>query len=65
MVLYNGILIANNVFMVETFEDVDLFFDGSDVFFADMYFLHGDEDPVVEVDAFVDFAVGSFSDFFN
>lgn len=65
MVLDDGIFVANYIFMVEAFEYVDLFFDGSDMLFADVYFLHGDEDPVVEVDTFKDLSIGSFADFLN
>lgn len=65
MILDDGVLVPDNVLMVETLEDVDLLFDGPDVLLADVYFLHGHEDAVVEVDSLVDLSVGTFPDFFN
>ena len=59
------VLVAYNIFVVETFEDIDLFFDGANVLFTYGYFLHSDEDAVIKVDALVDLAIGSLSDFLD
>lgn len=65
MILDDGVFVADYVFMAKAFKYIYLLFDGPDMLFADVYFLHGDEDPVVEVDAFVDLAIGSFSNLFD
>lgn len=65
VVFHDCVFVAHDVFMIETFQDVDFFFDGLDELFADGYFLHGHEDAVVEVDSLVDFAVGALSDLFD
>ena len=51
--------------MIEAFEDIDLFFDCTDVLFADWYLLHCDKNSIVQVDAFVYFSVGSLSYFLD
>ena len=62
VVLDDGVLILNDVFVVEALEDVDLLLDGADVLLADGYLFEGHENAVVEVDAFVDFPVGALPD---
>ena len=62
MILDYGILILDNILMIETFEHIDFFFDCADVLFADWYFLHGYKDSIIEVYSFVYFSVSSFSD---
>jgi hypothetical protein len=51
--------------MVETFQDIDLLFDGPDVLFANRNLFHCDETTVIEVNAFVNFAVCTFSYLLN
>ena len=61
MIFYDSILVAYNIFVVETFEDMNFFFDGSNILFTDGYFLHCNENAVIEVDTLIDFTIGSFS----
>ena len=65
MIFYDGILVPYDIFMVEIFENIDLFFDSSDVLLADGYFLHSHQYSIVEVDAFIYLSVGSFPDFLD
>ena len=62
MIFDDGVLVLYYVFMVETFEDIDLFFDSADVLFTYRYLFHGYQDAVIEVDAFVDFTKCTFTD---
>lgn len=62
MIFDDGVLVLYYVFVVETFEDVYLFFDSTDILFTYWYLFHGYQDAVIEVDAFVDFAVCAFAD---
>lgn len=65
MVFYYGVFVAYDVFMVETFEYIDFFLYCFDELFADGHFFHRYKDAVVEVDAFVDFAIGSLAYLFD
>jgi hypothetical protein len=65
MIFYDGILVPYDIFMVEIFENINLFFDSPDVLLANGYFLHSHQYSVVEVDAFIYLSVGSFTDFLD
>lgn len=55
----DSVLILDDVLVIEIFQDCDLFLDGADVLLADVYFLHGNKNSIVEVDSFVNFPIGS------
>lgn len=65
MVLDDGVLILDDIFMVEAFENADLFFDATDVLLADGYFLQSHQNSVIEVDTLEDLSVGSLSYFLD
>ena len=65
MILDDGVLVLDYIFMVETFENIDLFFDGADVLFADGDLFQGHKYAVIEIDTLVDLSVGSFSYFLD
>jgi len=65
VILDNGVFVLDDVLMLEAFEDIDLFFDASDVLLADGDLFHGHQNAIVEVETLVDLAICPFSYFFN
>ena len=65
MIFNYCVFILDNIFMVESFKNVNLLLDRPNVLLADGYFLQGYENHVVEVNPFVNLTIGSFADFLN
>lgn len=65
MVFHYCILIAYYVFMIETFEYVDFFFDRFNELLTYGYLFHRDKAAVVEVDALIYFAICSLANLFD
>ena len=65
MILDDGILVLDDILVIETLQHIDFFFDSSNVLLADRDLLHGNQNAVIEVDTFVHLSIGSFPDLFN